>query len=230
MADPKKGWIVNLQGKDYATWPYVLDEAHKRGLLGTEVNLVQVPSEENGHVAIVKAKAFYLSKVENLPADSVDAFEAYGDASPRNVNSKIASALIRMAETRAKGRALRDACNIGMTLKEELPDDEPAPRPSRVQPGDPEVIPRQCQTCGADVPGEELGTSRYRFKGVYCAKCRTQMEQNAAEAPLACEWNDCGQVVTPAQAKATRNTYKQIICRDHIKDAAARAVAAKPLN
>ncbi len=225
MADPKRGWIVNLQGKDYATWPYVLDEAHKRGLVGTSVELVQIPCEENGHVAIVKATARF--------GVTPEAFEAYGDASPRNVNSKIASALIRMAETRAKGRALRDACNIGMTLKEELPDNEPEERPryvARTQPGDPEVIPYQCQTCGADVPGEELGTSRYRFKGVYCVNCRAKMDANAAEAPPACEWKGCGQVVTPAQAKGTKTQFGQSICRDHVKDAASAKIASKPLS
>ncbi len=114
MSTPE-GWIVTLSGKEYATWPYVLNEAHQIGLKAIETQLVQIPAPENQHTAIVRATARFEDGKE---------FTAYGDASPANVNNRIATALIRMAETRGKGRALRDACNIGMTLAEELPPEE----------------------------------------------------------------------------------------------------------
>jgi hypothetical protein len=50
----------------------------------------------------------------------IKVFTGIGDANPRNVNRNIANHLIRMAETRAKARALRDAFNVGMTAVEEL--------------------------------------------------------------------------------------------------------------
>jgi len=108
-----KQWVVNLQGKSYPLYAGVLDAAHTQGLRGIETTLIQIPSEENGHTAIVKATVLL---------EGGACFEDYGDASPRNTNAKIATALIRMASTRAKGRALRDAINCGQTLLEELPD------------------------------------------------------------------------------------------------------------
>ncbi len=57
-------------------------------------------------------------------------FTGIGDASPDNVGRTIAPHIIRMAETRAKARALRDAVNIGVTALEELGEDveEDSPR------------------------------------------------------------------------------------------------------
>jgi hypothetical protein len=54
-------------------------------------------------------------------------FSGIGDASPENVGRNIVPHLIRMAETRAKARALRDAVNVGATALEELSDGDDAP-------------------------------------------------------------------------------------------------------
>ena len=51
--DPK--FLVNLSGRDYPLYAGVLAEAHERGLLGIETQIIQIPTEENGNVAIVKA-------------------------------------------------------------------------------------------------------------------------------------------------------------------------------
>jgi hypothetical protein len=106
-------YIINLSGRDYPLYAGILNEAHERGLQSIETQLIQIPGEENGHTAIVKA-------VVRLKDGAY--FEDYGDANPRNTSARIATALIRMASTRAKGRALRDAINVGQTMLEELPD------------------------------------------------------------------------------------------------------------
>jgi len=87
--------------KEVVTYQGLLSKAHEEGLVRVKTALLQIPAGDNGQVAIAKAE------VET----SKGVFEGLGDASPENVNSFIVPHLIRMAETRAKARALRDAVN-----------------------------------------------------------------------------------------------------------------------
>jgi hypothetical protein len=128
--------------KDVVTYPGLLSKAHEEGLVRISTRLLQIPTEENGRTAIAKA----------VVDTSKGRFEALGDASPENVNSFIAPHVIRMAETRAKARALRDAVNIGVLSAEELNggangfDDADVPEPT----------PRKAHrpaTTGAEHPG-----------------------------------------------------------------------------
>lgn len=106
----REEYMIERQGKRFVLYAGLLEEAHERGLRSIETELLQVPSVENGEVAIVKA----VVRTED------GKFGGIGDASPQNVNRAIAPHLIRMAETRAKARALRDAINVGVTAFEEL--------------------------------------------------------------------------------------------------------------
>jgi hypothetical protein len=117
-------FMITRQGKQYVLYQGLLDEAHARGLRGIDTELVQVPNAENGNVALVKAV------VEMEAADGSEGtrtFSGIGDASPENVGRNIVPHIIRMAETRAKARALRDAVNVGATALEELSDGDEAP-------------------------------------------------------------------------------------------------------
>lgn len=110
----QKEFIVNLKGKDFVTFPGLLDLAHQQDLRYVSTELIQIPDADNGHTAIVTAK------VET----SKGTFTGIGDANPVNVGNKmIAVHSIRMAETRAIARALRFATNIGMTALEEIGGD-----------------------------------------------------------------------------------------------------------
>ena len=110
----REEFLITRQGRQYVLFAGLLDEAHARGLRSIETELLQAPSPENGEVAIVRA----------VVRTEEGKFSGIGDASPENVNRSIAPHLIRMAETRAKARALRDAINVGVTAYEELGDEE----------------------------------------------------------------------------------------------------------
>lgn len=116
-----KKWIITRQGKDFVLYEGLLDEAHQQGLKRIATTLIQIPHDDNGNVAVCQAE------VETTKGT----FSGIGDASPGNVNRMIAPHLIRMAETRAKARALRDAVNIGVSAVEELGDDGTDPNDER---------------------------------------------------------------------------------------------------
>lgn len=121
MAELNKEFIVNLQGKDFVTYNGLVDLAHQMKLKSITTEIIQFPTTENNNQCIVKAV---------VTTEDEKMFEGYGDADPSNVNRMIAKHLIRMAETRAKARALRDLTNVGMTAFEELggEDEEPVRR------------------------------------------------------------------------------------------------------
>jgi len=99
--------------KDVVTYPGLLSKAHEEGLTEIQTSLVQIPTEANGMVAIAKA----------VVVTEKGHFEGIGDADPTNVTSFVVPHIIRMSETRAKARALRDAVNIGIVSFEELEGD-----------------------------------------------------------------------------------------------------------
>jgi predicted nucleic acid-binding Zn finger protein len=106
-------FMINIKGKDFVLYAGVLDLATQNGLLKLEIELLQFPTKENGNEAICRAVA---------ESKTGEVFSDIGDANPSNCHSLIVKHLIRMASTRAKGRALRDMCNIGMACIEELAD------------------------------------------------------------------------------------------------------------
>ncbi|MDR7855828.1 hypothetical protein [Tissierella sp.] len=103
-------FIINLQGKSFVTYEGLLDLAHQRSLLSLEVEVIQIPTNDNNMTAICKA----------IATTEKERYQDIGDASPRSVNSALVPHLIRMASTRAKARVLRDLTNVGMTAVEEL--------------------------------------------------------------------------------------------------------------
>src|SRR5919107_5560301 len=146
-------FMITRQGKQYVLFAGLLDEAHNRGLRGIDTELVQVPTPDNGNVAVVKATV----EMEGPDEGQGRIFSGIGDASPENVGRNIVPHIIRMAETRAKARALRDAVNVGATALEELSDGDEAP-PTGYPP------PRGLQSAGRGQPAGSGPNGRAKSK------------------------------------------------------------------
>lgn len=193
MIDPK--FIVNLKGKDYPLWAGILDAATGAGLRSIKTRVLQVPSPDNGQVAVVVATAEF---------EDGRVFEDVGDASPANCSAQIATAALRMASTRAKGRCLRDALNVGQTMYEELPDEERQNAPAAANGGAqlgqgqrPAVVPRPAAAAPAGV--------------------MVSAPDPEAELPLVCEWQGCSSKLTPNQARLSQHKYRASLCLEHQK-------------
>lgn len=122
-ATVKREFLIDRQGKQFVLYAGLLDLAHSQGLRAIRTRLVQVPSEDNNQVAIVAAE---VETERGL-------FSGIGDASPANVSRAMLTATIRLAETRAKARALRDAVNVGVAALEETGEEEPDHLPPAVR-------------------------------------------------------------------------------------------------
>ncbi len=164
MANIDKKFIVNLQGKEFVTYEGLLDVAHQMKLKSIETELIQIPNSENGNTCIAKAVA----KTEDGKE-----FHGYGDADPSNVNKLIARHLIRMAETRAKARALRDLTNIGMTAFEELAEGDVAiENPSNQKNQENGNLELTCTECGIEVKQGVAAYSKRNFGRELCMDCQ----------------------------------------------------------
>ena len=117
MAPRKKkeeqpGHVIRLNGKEYITHIGLLDKATKAGMQGWETVPVFEWSDPASNHFVVRCRVWDNDGRE---------FSGIGDANPGNLNSMIASAAPRMAETRAINRALRALINHGGTTADEMP-------------------------------------------------------------------------------------------------------------
>lgn len=115
MTEIKREFLIERQGRSFVLYAGLLDLAHNQGLKDITTELVQIGCEENGQTWLFKAEVTV----------NLGHFTGYGDANPTNVSRQMLTVLPRMAETRAKARALRDAVNVGVAALEELGDEPP---------------------------------------------------------------------------------------------------------
>lgn len=110
--------------KQVVLYDGLLHAARQVGLVKIETTLVQAPAQENRWTAVVQARVETKNGV----------YSGIGDANAENVGARVKAAFLRVAETRAKARALRDAVDLrGVLCLDELDDhqDEGKPAPRR---------------------------------------------------------------------------------------------------
>ena len=132
--DPR--FVQLRQGRPFVSYAGLLDLLHQRskGFFSIDTLVVQLPTEENGRTAVCTARVRVFDD-QNLDVVTLET-SGIGDADPGNCTPAMRGHLLRLAETRAKARALRDAVNVGMAALEELGPDEPvvAPAPPAASP------------------------------------------------------------------------------------------------
>jgi hypothetical protein len=101
--------IVLIQNKPFVKFAGLLELAHKRGLQALRVDWTYNDAE--------------LSLAHAVTVFPFGTFEESGDATPANVNHKVAPHFRRCALTRAAARCLRLALGLDMVAVEELADE-----------------------------------------------------------------------------------------------------------
>jgi len=106
----RNAYVEIHEGRDYVRYDGLRHLAHDR-IKDTHVSLVETPTAENGGLAVVLA----------VITDTEDRqWSAFGEASPINCAPEVLPYRIRIAEIRAKGRAMRDMLDLDMVMFEEL--------------------------------------------------------------------------------------------------------------
>ena len=109
----KPEWIVERDGKPTLPFEFLVKIAHDEGLQSMDSCILQFPSSDNDHAAVVKG----IVMLDGKP------FSAHADSSRANTGGKFGLFLIATAETRAYGRALRNGLGITMLCFEEIGDE-----------------------------------------------------------------------------------------------------------
>jgi hypothetical protein len=104
-------YLVTIQDKPFVKFAGLLQMAHERGL----VALTAEWTYNDPELSLAHAVATFQDGKR---------FEESGDASPASVKKHIAPHFRRVALTRAKARALRDALGIDLVAVEELSDSD----------------------------------------------------------------------------------------------------------
>ena len=120
--------IITIEGKPYVRYAGLLEAAHRAGLKDLQVKLIQSPSRDNGYTAVCEATAVIKTRSREKTYIEI------GDANPASIgDSRLTVHAIRIAATRAKARALRDALRISICSVEELALGGPQPEVSNAR-------------------------------------------------------------------------------------------------
>lgn len=108
---PDTRYIRQINGRHFVLFSGLLDLSNRMGLTQLEVEVLVHPSAANENTAVCIATA---SLSSGMKASDL------GEASAATLDPRVAKFVYSMASTRAKARALRNLCGVGMTCMEEL--------------------------------------------------------------------------------------------------------------
>jgi hypothetical protein len=113
-------FVITRRGQDVLLYAGLVAALHQvsGGCFAIETHLEQLPSAENGQVAVCSARVRVLDA--DRPGVARRSATGIGDASPEDVSTQLLHSTIGTAETRAKARALRDLLGVSMVTVEEL--------------------------------------------------------------------------------------------------------------
>lgn len=203
----KKEFIIERQGKQFVLYAGLLEEAHSRGLQSIETQILQLPSPDNGNIAVAFARVTMNDLIASdggMDDWQQKTFTGIGDASHENVAPIMRQHIIRMAETRAKARALRDAVNVGVASLEESGDELEEPQKASVRANGSHATD-EARTAAAERDVNEIryqpasGNGAAVYARDLLAGATTKKEINAA-------W---GQILKD-KAKLTEPEYKEL--------------------
>jgi hypothetical protein len=100
-------FIVEIHGKQFVQYAGLLAMAHERGLVTLSAHFISV----TGDLALAESTAIF---------SDGRTFKECADSTPQNVGPTVRAHYPRIALTRAKARALRDALNISVCSIEEM--------------------------------------------------------------------------------------------------------------
>jgi hypothetical protein len=169
-----KGGVTQLQGKEYITHIGLVWLATKRGPWSSSLDYVERRWAEDG-------LPLYVEVHVTVTAGEVS-HTAIGDASRVNVGKMIATALPRMAHTRALNRALRALLGQGATTAEEIPagpvaaPDRPQAAPRRATP------PQQVERATGQPTGQQVAQAIVTGGDPECPHCKSRVWDNRATA------------------------------------------------
>jgi hypothetical protein len=199
-----KEFVVSLKGKEYPLFAGVLDAATKAGLRSLRTTVLQVPAPDNGNMAVVMARAEF---------EDGRAFEDVGDCSPANTSPQLASASLRLASTRAKGRVLRDAINVGQTMFEELPDlEDDGPSSGRGAAPAMYVAEPQPRAVAAEAPRAAAPERSPAPRPAPAPEREAAVPAKNGNGKMECSNTGCGKPLTKGQHDVSLRSYGQPLC------------------
>lgn len=118
--DFRAAHVINIKGKEAVTANGLIILGHEKGIKSLKTKVLQFPNKDNDQTCIVEATVvgYGFDPIQDKVVEVE--FTSIGDANPKNCSAMVAASFIRMAETRAIGRVLRNYTDIGMLCSDEL--------------------------------------------------------------------------------------------------------------